>query len=70
MADVAYYIAYLYPSDAFAPDSGGKAPKITVGVLDLKHMDRGEKTVELDEDVVRQIWTDFAPWREALKSKP
>jgi S1-C subfamily serine protease len=70
MADVAYYIAYLYPSDAFAPDSGGKAPKITVGVLDLKHMDRGEKTVEVDEHVVTQIWADFAPWREALKSKP
>jgi S1-C subfamily serine protease len=70
MADVAYYIAYLYPSDAFAPDSGGKAPRITVGVLDLKHMDRGERTVELDEDVVTQIWADFAPWREALRSKP
>jgi len=70
MADVAYYIAYLYPSDAFAPDSAGKAPKITVGVLDLKHVDRGEKTVDVEENAVTQIWADFAPWRELLKSKP
>lgn len=70
MADVAYYIAYLYPSDAFAPDSAGKPANITVGVVDLKHLDRGEKTVQVDEEVVTRIWADFTPWREVLKSKP
>ncbi len=69
MNDVAYYLVYLYPEDAFAPDSAGGTPPISIGVKDLKHPDRGEKRVDLKPDVTGQIWGDFAPWRE-VTTKP
>lgn len=69
MADVAYSLAYLYSVDAFAPGGAEASTQITLGVVDIKHVDRGEKSILLDDALVTQVWADFAPWREVLQTR-
>jgi len=61
MNDVAYRGVYVFPPEAFAPDSNGAPPSIVLQIDDLKHYDRFILR-ELPPELVARVWNDFQPY--------
>ena len=62
VADMGYY---LYPPEAFAPDSLGVPPRVTVVVQDLKNP-KSLSSVDIWGGTAARVWNDFGPYFQAL----
>lgn len=62
VADMGYYVL---PAEAFAPDSDGRPPVVTITIQDLKNPGKLSGTDIMDTDAAR-VWNDFVPYFRAV----
>jgi S1-C subfamily serine protease len=58
VADMGYYVL---PASAFAPDTAGVSPTITVLIDDLKNP-KEYSVLDMRQDATARVWNDFVPY--------
>lgn len=69
LKDVADFGYYVFPPEAFAPDSNGTPPVVTITVQDLKNP-KELSFVNFWGATSARVWNDFGPYFQATSDQP